>query len=466
MSDHAADRPLDLWFAEQVEAIAIAIAMALVLKFFVIEAYQIPTGSMQPTILGDAATGIKDRVLADKLSTMLRDPRRWEVMIFRFPNDERRLYVKRIVGLPGETLTVRGGDIWVDDAIARKPDHVNDSVLKAIYPVEDGGMDIGRAFTAGPGITVTGRRASFEPDTDSELRLRHTVRAEYLHGYDPDWGFEKNRNAQRSGPEAVPDMELSATVRLAETAEEIVLTLMSDEGDLTVRLVPSGDENAVDARLALTPRDGGDERLLAEHRPADGGRLRVGRDVEIVVRDVDRQIVLWVDGREWARVPDDLSGPRNERPSRALASLAIRGGGEVEELVVRRDIFYEPKISDPTWNIPDDSYFAMGDNTQGSHDGRTWETMTYTLQDGRQITGFWFPKPIIGPAPPDHNPRTLPDGRIVFADVHGDEYTFSQDEVVEKTRQYMPFIHRRYLLGKAVAVFWPIFDPFRWKLIR
>ena len=92
--------------------------MALVLKFFVIEAYQIPSGSMQPTILGDSATGIKDRVLADKLITMIRDPQRWEVMIFRFPNDERRLYVKRIVGLPGETLQIRGGDVWIDDAIA------------------------------------------------------------------------------------------------------------------------------------------------------------------------------------------------------------------------------------------------------------------------------------------------------------------------------------------------------------
>ena len=125
-------RPLDLWFAEQLEAVAIAIAMALVLKFFVIEAYQIPTGSMQPTILGDAETGIKDRVLADKLSTMLRDPRRWEVMIFRFPHDERRLYVKRIVGLPGERLTVRGGDIWVNDAIARKPDHVASNCPSAL----------------------------------------------------------------------------------------------------------------------------------------------------------------------------------------------------------------------------------------------------------------------------------------------------------------------------------------------
>jgi signal peptidase I len=463
--ERAANRPLDLWIAEQVEAVAIAIAMALVLKFFVIEAYQIPTGSMQPTILGDAETGIKDRVLADKLCTMIRDPRRWEVMIFRFPNDERRLYVKRILGLPGEHLEVMGGDIWVDGAIARKPDKVNDSVLKAVYPAEGGGMDIGRAFTAGPGVTVTGRSATFAPDTDSELRLRHTVRAEYLHGYDPDWGFDKNRNSHRSGPEAVSDLELSATVELADGAEELLITLMSDEGDLVFRLTPSGGDDEVDAKVTFIDR-AGDSRVLAEHRPADGGRLDTDEAVEIVARDIDRQIVLWVDGDEWLRVADDLSGARVERPTRALASLAIRGGGEVEDLVVSRDIFYEPKISLPAWDIPEDSYFAMGDNTQGSLDSRNWETMTYTLEDGRVITGFFFPKPPVGPAPPDHNPRTAPDGGITFADLHGDEYTFSRSEIVDQTKGFAPFIHRRYLLGKAVAVFWPIYNPFRWKLIR
>ena len=59
MSSRSNNRPFDLWIAEQLEAVAICIAIALVLKFFVIEAYQIPTGSMQPTMLGDAATGIK-----------------------------------------------------------------------------------------------------------------------------------------------------------------------------------------------------------------------------------------------------------------------------------------------------------------------------------------------------------------------------------------------------------------------
>ena len=51
-----------------------AVVMALLLKYFIVEAYKIPTGSMQPTLIGDERSGIKDRILVDKLSYVLRDP--------------------------------------------------------------------------------------------------------------------------------------------------------------------------------------------------------------------------------------------------------------------------------------------------------------------------------------------------------------------------------------------------------
>ncbi|HZL99810.1 MAG TPA: signal peptidase I [Planctomycetota bacterium] len=455
-------RPLALWICDQVETLAVAVAMALVLKFFVIEAYQIPTGSMQPTMLGDAATGIQDRVLADKLGTMLRDPRRYEVMIFRFPWDERRLYVKRIVGLPGETLEIAGGDLWADGKIARKPDQVNDSVLKTIFPVRDGGMDIGRAFSAGPGITVSGGRADFAPDATGELRLRETVRADYLHGYEPEWGIEPPPAVDGSRT-PVSDLEVAATVDLGPSARELSISFASDEGDTILSLVPGAAAGEAQAVLSRQPADGSPARELGRH-VASGSPVRPGGRFELVARDVDRQFLLLVDGDEWLRVPDDASGPRTDEPRRALVALALRGGGSIEDLVVRRDIYYlAPDSGQRSWQIPPDSYFAMGDNTQGSYDSRAWGTLTWRLRDGREITGFRFEHPTA----PDRNPRNLPDGRTVFADIHGNEFVFSKADLVEPPRiEPGPFIHRRYLLGKAVAVFWPIFDPFRWKLIR
>ncbi|MCX8266445.1 MAG: S26 family signal peptidase, partial [Planctomycetota bacterium] len=75
-------------FRENIEVVLFAIIMAMGLKVFAIEAYQIPTGSMQPTLMGtellDPATKrpdgrLNDRVLVDKISYFFRDPQRWEV---------------------------------------------------------------------------------------------------------------------------------------------------------------------------------------------------------------------------------------------------------------------------------------------------------------------------------------------------------------------------------------------------
>jgi len=140
----------------------------------------------------------------------------------------------------------------------------------------------------------------------------------------------------------------------------------------------------------------------------------------------------------------------------------------VEDVVLRRDIFYtQGRYFDgsPTpgrWEIPEDSYFGLGDNTQSSHDGRTWRTRTLTMDDGRRITGFDFDMP----GKSDANPRRLPNGRWLFADVHGDTLELEPHEVADESGQAAPFIHERYLLGKAVVVFWPVLNPFRWKLIR
>jgi signal peptidase I len=457
-------RPPDLWFAEQLEAVAIAIAMALVLKFFVIEAYQIPTGSMQPTILGDAATGIKDRVLADKLCTMLRDPRRWEVMIFRFPLDERRLYVKRIAGLPGETLEILGGDVWIGGKIARKPDHVNESVLKTVFPVGEGGLDIGRAFVAGEGIHVQGEEARFAPDAAGVLRLRAAVHSDYLHGYDPDWGIAPH--AGRGGTEAVPDLDLACAVTLDAGAEELLLTLSADEGDTLFTFPREGTGRG--ASIRFKPARSGELATLWEGDAAAGaGVLPAGRPVRVAVRTVDRETVLRVDDTIVARLPDDAAGPHPARPLTASAAIALRGGGSVRDVVLRRDIFYLPPPSGQTrWELPGDSYFGLGDNTQGSLDSRAWEVKTLVLRDGREYTGFWFNASRVGTGPSDANPVFYPDNKLRFADMHGDEHILDRADIIAERPAWAPFIPARNLLGKAIVVFWPVFRPFRWKLIR
>jgi signal peptidase I len=81
---------------EYVEAIVIAVALALVIRSFVVQAFKIPSGSMIPTLL------IGDHLLVNKLVYRFRTPERGEVVVFKFPQDHKTDFIKRVVALPGD----------------------------------------------------------------------------------------------------------------------------------------------------------------------------------------------------------------------------------------------------------------------------------------------------------------------------------------------------------------------------
>ncbi len=76
----------------------------------------------QPAIDVSAAPDTQgDQLLVLKHAFAWREPRRWEVVVFRHPEDARQAYVKRVVGLPGEAIRVDGGDVWANGELCRKP---------------------------------------------------------------------------------------------------------------------------------------------------------------------------------------------------------------------------------------------------------------------------------------------------------------------------------------------------------
>ena len=89
-------------------AILAAVAIALFVDNFLIVNAQIPSGSMENTIM----TG--DRVVGNRLSYLTKDPERYDIIIFKYPDDESQLFIKRIIGLPGETVEIRDGHIYID----------------------------------------------------------------------------------------------------------------------------------------------------------------------------------------------------------------------------------------------------------------------------------------------------------------------------------------------------------------
>jgi signal peptidase I len=191
---------------ETVEAFVVAFILALLFRAFLAEAFVIPTGSMAPTLMGahkdldcqrcqtrfqvgasrersgtetnlvvvagicpncryansldlkddsDHATFNGDRILVSKFTYALSDPERWDVIVFKYPGNPKQNYIKRLVGLPNETLTLRHGDVYARptgtqerDVILRKTpskllamrqlvhdtDHQSQVLIDANYP--------------------------------------------------------------------------------------------------------------------------------------------------------------------------------------------------------------------------------------------------------------------------------------------------------------------------------------------
>lgn len=179
--DSKKDKPADGGWRETIESIAMAIILALLFRGFVAEAFVIPTGSMAPTLMGrhkdvkcpecgqwyktgasnewnqntNAPTGqfvttttcpvcrytqrldlfdkpndlsmSGDRIIVSKFAYEIGIPERWDVIVFKFPGEATVNYIKRLIGLPGETIRVGGGNIYTkkdedkDFHIARKP---------------------------------------------------------------------------------------------------------------------------------------------------------------------------------------------------------------------------------------------------------------------------------------------------------------------------------------------------------
>lgn len=93
---------------EWVQILAVAAVLAFVLNTFIIANSWVPSESMENTIRA------RSRVVGFRLSYLFEEPERGDVVIFKFPDDESVNYVKRIIGLPGETVDIRDGKVYIN----------------------------------------------------------------------------------------------------------------------------------------------------------------------------------------------------------------------------------------------------------------------------------------------------------------------------------------------------------------
>ena len=134
------------------EAIVIAILLALVIRTLVVQAFTIPSGSMMDTLL------VGDYILVNKFLygpevpfaewrlPGLREPHRGDIIVFKYPQDEKRDFIKRIIGTPGDMVQVRGDQVYVNSTPLTEPyvKHTNPS------PAHGGSAYCGYAYGCEP----------------------------------------------------------------------------------------------------------------------------------------------------------------------------------------------------------------------------------------------------------------------------------------------------------------------------
>lgn len=121
------------------EAIIIAVLLALFIRAFVVQAFKIPSGSMKSTLLvGDHILvnkfiyGIKIPIINKEL-IHIKDPKRFDIVVFQYPVDPSKDFIKRVIGLPGDTVQVKDKKVYVNDQLQTEPyvTHTDNKILPA-----------------------------------------------------------------------------------------------------------------------------------------------------------------------------------------------------------------------------------------------------------------------------------------------------------------------------------------------
>ncbi len=125
---------------EWVKSILIAFLLALFIRTFIVQAYKIPSGSMIPTLL------VGDYILVNKLSFGIKNPvkndfiyfrrlpKRQEIVVFTYPQDKKLDFIKRVIGLPGDTIEIVNKKVYVNGKLLKEPYVIHTD--PNIYPKE------------------------------------------------------------------------------------------------------------------------------------------------------------------------------------------------------------------------------------------------------------------------------------------------------------------------------------------
>lgn len=349
-----------------------------------------------------------DRIVVNKYLYSFTDPKRWDVIVFKYPGDAYRNYIKRLVGLPGETLRIQNGDLYVksgesDFAIARKPgdkvlamrqlvydtDHQPATLWKSGYPLRWGDAENG--WQSNESVEGELVKQTFDVDTSALpvwLRYSHippdaiawqTAMENSKQRFPPKPRLVTDFNAYNSAVKRI-ELDRQGTLEVAPQNQglhwvgdlilEADVEVKSDRGQFMLELVESGrrfrctiDVSTGEATLSAIPF--GQTSPVTGFAPTAKTSVKRSGRHELRFANVDDQLLLWVDGSQiefdapTQYSPEELFGATGRRLPQAdeenpgdLSPAAVGAqelNASINRLSVWRDIYY---IADK--NTPDD----------------------------------------------------------------------------------------------------------------
>ncbi|MFQ5957616.1 MAG: S26 family signal peptidase [Candidatus Brocadiales bacterium] len=435
---------------ENVQWIVISVIIALGIRYFIVEAFKIPTGSMAPTLVGvhkhvacpncgwDFTTDHRgssatcpnclfqlsvykdkshggNRIFVNKFIYDFNKPNRWDVMVFKYPLADirckecgyvmldkrwvegikcekcgssrlklkRKNYIKRLVGLPGEELQIKNGDVFINGSVAKKPVKIQEKLWVPVYS----SMYPPKKETT-PSWNV--EEQYWEKDTDGffldvSQAENSTSFATFARKVLDSYAYNN-----MSGADVVGDLRLKLSPVVQKGSGGIFLVI----------------ERGEDIFKVYIPVEGSGEKCRLKR----SGKLLVEADAFLLWGHKHVVEFAHADGALWLLLDEkrvlfyDYGADSPDYGRKFTNSGVMIGGKDVacrfEDVEVFRDIHYSSDLTSGRWGVSapikigEDEYYVLGDNSINSKDSRVWKFVLVEDIVGKAFLVFWPPSGI------------------------------------------------------------------------
>lgn len=324
-------------------------------------------GTLQPVRGGD-------RILVNKLYYRFHPPRRWDVIVFKSPEDISRNFIKRLVGLPGDRLQIINGDVIVNGVVSRKPPCAQRALWRLVYDQSYRPRRVNRMVWRGPPgvcrfedgeLVLRGGPAG----SPAEVRFHRQTVGPYGGEVLLSDILDHSGYNQGLGRNVVGDLRVRGRCRLDGPGGAFWVGIDHDEHRYRLRLEPDG-EGGLRARLE------------ADGAVADQVRLPLPPDgwLQVELTKVDYLLRAEVGGVGLG--PVDLWPGPQQVPLASRHSGVVLGSAGLEVrlrgLRIDRDVYYTGSVrgsdrpSRAAVRLGEGEYFVLGDNSPDSRDSRDW----------------------------------------------------------------------------------------------